>query len=87
MRHSRPNWSRAFSPQAEIHDYIRRTAHEFGILPHIVFHAEVTEATWLETQQRWQVVTPAGTVHASYAYACACAAEPPPPYPRRQSKS
>ncbi|MDP3713806.1 MAG: NAD(P)/FAD-dependent oxidoreductase [Mycobacteriales bacterium] len=60
-----PNWSRAFSPQAEIHDYIRRTAHEFGVFPHIVFHAEVTEATWLDEQQRWEIVTPAGTVQAS----------------------
>lgn len=59
-----PYWSRAFSPQAEIHAYLRRTAREFGLLPHIVFSAEVTQAQWVEADQEWQVQTPRGTVRA-----------------------
>ncbi len=29
-----PNWSRAYSPQREIWDYLRRCAKHYGILPH-----------------------------------------------------
>ncbi len=59
-----PRWSRAFSPQAEIHDYLRRTAEEFGIVPHIAFSAEVMQAVWHEADQEWELETPKGTVRA-----------------------
>src|SRR4051812_44251993 len=32
-----PDWTRSFSPQREILDYLRRCAREFGVLPNIRF--------------------------------------------------
>src|SRR3954466_11792466 len=30
-----PDWSRSFSPQPEIYDYLRRIARDYGVLPRI----------------------------------------------------
>ena len=38
-----PEWSRTFSPQAEIWDYLRGCAHRFGVWPHICFGHELIE--------------------------------------------
>ncbi|EON24163.1 cyclohexanone monooxygenase [Nocardioides sp. CF8] len=57
-----PYWSRAFSPQAEIHEYLRETARRFGVLPHIAFGADVESAHWVDDDQEWIVETSAGTV-------------------------
>ena len=43
-----PNWSRSYSPQREIWDYLRRCAKHFGILPHILWNNKLTEASWDE---------------------------------------
>ncbi|HLJ08838.1 MAG TPA: NAD(P)-binding protein, partial [Acidimicrobiia bacterium] len=36
-----PDWSRSFSPQAEIQAYLERVAGDFGVRPHVRFHHEV----------------------------------------------
>jgi cation diffusion facilitator CzcD-associated flavoprotein CzcO len=59
-----PDWSRSFSPQAKIQEYLRRTASDFGVLPHVRFHHEVLAATWDDTAQRWRVSTNAGDFEA-----------------------
>ena len=59
-----PDWSRSFSPQAEIQAYLLRTATDFGIRPHIRFRHEVLGAGWDETVQRWRVCTNAGDFDA-----------------------
>src|SRR3954466_15868168 len=59
-----PHWSQTYSPQPEIRDYLRRTADEFGIRPHVRFDSEVTEAAWDEDSQRWVVETTGGTIQA-----------------------
>ena len=59
-----PDWSRSFSPQAEIQEYLRRTATDFGVRPHIRFSSEVLGAAWDETVQRWRVCTDAGDFDA-----------------------
>ncbi len=48
-----PDWSRAFSPGQEIWEYLKRTADEQGITPHIRFDSEVTEARWSEEERIW----------------------------------
>ncbi|MFP5489306.1 MAG: flavin-containing monooxygenase, partial [Acidimicrobiia bacterium] len=48
-------WSRNFSPQPELIDYLRRSADEFGIREHVRFGTEVTGARWDESQRRWRV--------------------------------
>jgi 4-hydroxyacetophenone monooxygenase len=60
---SRYRWSRNFSPQPELIDYLRRSADEFGIREHIRFRTEVTGAQWDEEGPCWHVAvrTPDGT--------------------------
>src|ERR1051325_5155144 len=52
-----PDWSRSFSPQAEIWDYLRDAARRFGIMPHIRFGTEVTGPDWDDSQRRWRIET------------------------------
>jgi len=55
-----PAWSRAFSPQPEILDYLRRCAKKYGISPHIRFHAEVERAVFDDATATWTVHTKDG---------------------------
>lgn len=59
-----PRWTRAFSQQAELLRYLRDTAVRFGVLPHVVFGAEVLSARWDDDSQFWVVETAAGTVRS-----------------------
>jgi cation diffusion facilitator CzcD-associated flavoprotein CzcO len=59
-----PDWSRSFSPQAEIQEYLERTATDFGVRPHIRFHHEVQGAVWQEAERCWRVSTNHGDFEA-----------------------
>jgi cation diffusion facilitator CzcD-associated flavoprotein CzcO len=59
-----PYWSRSFSPQPEIYAYLRRTAKEHGVEPHVRYGAEVLASNWDADTQRWTVETTAGTLTA-----------------------
>ncbi len=59
-----PDWSRTFSPQPEIWEYLRRVAHDHGIEPHIRYRHEVTSAQWLVESERWRIQTAAGDLTA-----------------------
>ncbi len=60
-----PRWSRAYSPQGEILDYLRRTAEKHGITPHIRFGSHVERCDWDEARGRWTIATKDGhTVRA-----------------------
>ncbi len=52
-----PDWSRHFSPQAEIYAYLKRCARDFDLLPHVRFHQDVINMTWLEASGEWLVQT------------------------------
>lgn len=56
-----PDWSSAFSAQPEIWEYLRTTAREEHLMPHIRFNSEVLDASWDEDEQQWTVTTGAGT--------------------------
>lgn len=56
-----PDWSRVYATQPEILQYLQAAAREEGLIPHIRFGAEVLDARWDETQERWIVSTPRGT--------------------------
>lgn len=58
-----PNWSRSFSPQAEIHAYLRKTALEWGVLPKLRLSRTVTDATWDPAALRWIVTTGNGETY------------------------
>jgi cation diffusion facilitator CzcD-associated flavoprotein CzcO len=55
-----PHWSRSYSPQPEIWDYLERCTDRFGIRPHVRFEHEVTSAAWDGEAQRWIVDTTRG---------------------------
>ncbi|MDQ6643183.1 MAG: NAD(P)/FAD-dependent oxidoreductase, partial [Chloroflexota bacterium] len=59
-----PHWSRTYSPQHEIRDYLRRCARRFGILPHIQWSCELLDASWNEDGQRWYITTTQGQLTA-----------------------
>ena len=55
-----PGWSRSFSPQPEIWDYLREVADTYGLRDHIRFGVEVTGARWDADDRRWHVTTKHG---------------------------
>jgi cation diffusion facilitator CzcD-associated flavoprotein CzcO len=59
-----PDWSRTFSHQPEILDYLRGCAVRYDVLPHIRFRHGVTDAAWDEQNGRWQLATTGGTFTA-----------------------
>lgn len=59
-----PHWTRAFSKQSEIRDYLRRVAREHGLLSHIHFGSCLLGAAWDDAAQRWRIETSAGPLTA-----------------------
>lgn len=52
-----PDWTRSFSPQPEIWDYLRRVAEKYDLYRHIRFGQEMTGSRWDAGEHRWHVVT------------------------------
>lgn len=55
-----PTWSRSFSRQAEIHEYLRTVAREHGVYEHCRFGHELLDARWDDGTRRWVVRTTGG---------------------------
>jgi cyclohexanone monooxygenase len=55
-----PDWSRSFSPQAEIQAYLRRVAGKYGVLDRFRFETEVLLAQWDGASAQWLVDTSRG---------------------------
>jgi cation diffusion facilitator CzcD-associated flavoprotein CzcO len=51
-----PDWSRFFSPQQEIWDYLRDVVERYDLAPHIRYGREVTAASFDETTGTWDVL-------------------------------
>jgi len=64
-----PGWTRAYSPQPEILDYLRHCADKYGVRGKIRFGCEVTSATFDEATSLWRVewVDPPGQAHVGHA--------------------
>ncbi len=58
------DWSRAYARQAEIRTYVEETAARFGVADRVRTGAEVEKARWNDAEQRWELETSAGPVHA-----------------------
>jgi cation diffusion facilitator CzcD-associated flavoprotein CzcO len=56
----KPDWSRSFSPQQEIHAYLRHCVEKYDLARHIRFHREVTGADFDEASGTWTVRTAGG---------------------------
>ncbi|MDX1497550.1 MAG: NAD(P)/FAD-dependent oxidoreductase, partial [Salinisphaeraceae bacterium] len=55
-----PQWSRMFSPQQEIWNYLRGCADKYDVRQHIRFNSEVTSAHYDEDAALWTVSTADG---------------------------
>lgn len=55
-----PRWSRLYPRQAEIKTYLQDCVRRFGIAAHLRFGHDIAEASWCDTDQRWQLRTTAG---------------------------
>jgi cyclohexanone monooxygenase len=59
-----PRWSRSFSPQPEIQDYLRHVARKYDVERKHLFGTEVTRARWDTRTERWLVDTTNGSFTA-----------------------
>ncbi|CAO3589258.1 unnamed protein product [Absidia cylindrospora] len=50
-----PNWSCRFSPQSEIHQYLRNVAKKYNLYDQTLFNTEVVQANWLEELKKWEL--------------------------------
>ena len=50
-----PNWSRSFSRQSEILDYMKECAEKRGIRDHIRFNTEIKKVIFDQTEGRWNI--------------------------------
>jgi cation diffusion facilitator CzcD-associated flavoprotein CzcO len=61
-----PDWSRSFSGQREIWDYLSRVARAEDVLRHIRFGREVTRARWDQPSGVWRIETSCETLTARF---------------------
>jgi cation diffusion facilitator CzcD-associated flavoprotein CzcO len=61
-----PGWTRSFSPQPEIWNYLRRVAAAEGVTGKIRFGEEVTAARWDPAARLWRIETTSSTVSARF---------------------
>jgi cation diffusion facilitator CzcD-associated flavoprotein CzcO len=59
-----PDWSRTYSPQPEIQDYLRRVARDRGVLPYVRLSTEVLDASYDEGAALWRIETSTGSLTA-----------------------
>ncbi|MBM6595545.1 flavin-containing monooxygenase [Microvirga pudoricolor] len=59
-----PNWSSVYARQQEIFDYLRETADQENIRPHICFNTNVLRANWDDAVSAWVVQTETGSYRA-----------------------
>jgi cation diffusion facilitator CzcD-associated flavoprotein CzcO len=65
-----PDWSRMFSPQPEIWDYLRHCATKYAVSPHIRFNSDVARAAWDEPASLWRITTRDGRTLSARALVC-----------------
>ena len=59
-----PGWTRTYSRQPEIRDYLIRCADKYGVRPHVRLNTAATFAGWDEDERRWVIETDRGTFRA-----------------------
>jgi cation diffusion facilitator CzcD-associated flavoprotein CzcO len=60
-----PSWSRRYSPQAEIQEYLKDCVDRFEIGGHLRFGQELQSARWDGEARRWLIQTSGGALTAS----------------------
>ena len=59
-----PDWTRTYSPQPEIQDYLRRCADDLGVRSYVETGTEVTSAAWDDGEAVWRIETSRGPLTA-----------------------
>ncbi|WP_040695054.1 flavin-containing monooxygenase [Nocardia vinacea] len=59
-----PNWSRSFSRQGEIQQYIQGVAREYNVLDKHLFNCDVTAARWNNATNLWHIESTRGSFTA-----------------------
>jgi cyclohexanone monooxygenase len=72
-----PHWTRSFSQQSEIQDYIRGVAERSGVLDRFRFETSVQEARWDDDALMWRVRTSRGELTADLLVSAAGALSDP----------
>jgi len=54
------SWSRVYSKQREILNYLEKAATKFGVIPNIKFDEHVSRCTWNKENSIWEVTTKTG---------------------------
>jgi cation diffusion facilitator CzcD-associated flavoprotein CzcO len=65
-----PDWSHRFSPGPEILEYFERVAEKYGLLPHIRFDTEITDASF--DDGKWRIETQDGEASTADVFIMAC---------------
>jgi cation diffusion facilitator CzcD-associated flavoprotein CzcO len=60
----KPDWSRSFSRQPEIWDYLRDCVDRFNLRPFLRLGVELEQASWDDSAQRWAIRTSDGQLTA-----------------------
>ena len=60
-----PDWTRTFSHQPEIWEYLRACVERYGLRPHLRLGVEVAECRWQDDAAHWLCETTGGTLSAS----------------------
>jgi cation diffusion facilitator CzcD-associated flavoprotein CzcO len=72
-----PSWSRSFSGQAEIENYLRDIVGRYRLRDHLRLSTEVLEGRWQERRQLWEIETNRGAMTADIVVSCAGALSDP----------
>lgn len=76
-----PDWSRRYSPSAEIQHYLVRCTNKHDLRPHIRFNTAITSAVFDETSGRWVLTTDTGEKVEARAVISAVGGLVDPSYP------
>jgi cation diffusion facilitator CzcD-associated flavoprotein CzcO len=77
-----PDWSRSYSPQAEIWRYLKAVAARYDLAPFMRFNAAVDRAEWDEARQFWRVTLKTGETVTARALVSGTGALHVPSYPK-----
>ncbi|MFC4128687.1 flavin-containing monooxygenase [Nocardia rhizosphaerae] len=66
-----PDWSRSFSPQAEIERYLQGVADRYGVRDKHLFDCAMTATRWDDTARRWEIDTARGGFTADFVVSAA----------------
>jgi cation diffusion facilitator CzcD-associated flavoprotein CzcO len=60
-------WSRTYATQAEVLDYLRRCARQYGVESHLKLGTQITEVSFDSDAQVWRLRTASGSEHRARA--------------------